>query len=164
MTQEKADALARGRTAHAARIWDECWSALSDAERAGPLGPEDLLLLAESAYLVGQDGESADAFARAYAGFVTAGAPRRAARSAFLLAFLRHNAGERARAGGWLSRARSLVARHALHGAEAGLLDSHEAHTTLQRGDAAAALDLAERAVDTAHACGDADLLALALL
>src|SRR5690349_5943613 len=158
------DALSRGRTAHAARIWDECWSALSDADRAGPLGPEDLVRLAEGAYLVGQDGESADAFARAYTGFVLAGAPRRAARSAFLLAFLLHNAGEPARAGGWLSRARGLVDRHALGGAEAGLLEAHEAHVTLQRGDAAAALVLADRAAGTARASGDADLLALALL
>lgn len=159
-----ADPLARGRAAHAARIWDECWSTLSDADRARPLAPEDLVRLAESAYLVGQDGESADAFGRAYAGFVAAGAPRRAARCAFLLAFLLQNAGEPARSGGWLARARGLVDRHALDGAEAGLLDSHEAHMTLQRGDPIAALDLADRAVGTARACGDADLLALALL
>ena len=160
----QADPLTRGRLAHSARIWDACWSAMSAADRAGPLEPEDLLRLAESAYLVGQDGESIDAFGRAYAGFVAVAEPRRAARSAFQLAFLLSNAGEPARSNGWLARARSLVDRHALEGAEAGLLDAHGAHLSLQRGDATAALELAERAAEVGRVYGDADLLGLALL
>ncbi len=62
-----------------------------------------------AAYLTGRDSEAADTLARAHNAFLGAGDGVRAARSAFWLAFMLLNAGEAARAAGWLARARRLL-------------------------------------------------------
>jgi hypothetical protein len=44
-------AVDRGRAAFAREAWAEAWQALSDADAASPLEPEDLEQLSTAAYL-----------------------------------------------------------------------------------------------------------------
>jgi len=104
-----ADALNLGRASFGRRAWGDAYAQLSAADRAVPLGAEDLELLALAAHLVGRDVDSADTWARAHQAFVNQGDPERASRCAFWLAFWLMIQGERARSGGWLARARRLL-------------------------------------------------------
>ncbi len=160
----KVDLVATGREAYQQQDWPGCWAALTEADRAAPLAAADLQLLAISGYLTGRDEPAYDALARAYNAYVAAGDPRSAARSAFYLASLLQDTGEPGRAGGWIARARALVDQHDLGGAEAGLLGAHQAHELLESGAVADALALAERSVAAGRACGDPDVVTLALL
>jgi DNA-binding CsgD family transcriptional regulator len=160
----KVDLVATGRQAYQQQDWPGCWAALTEADRAAPLAPADLGLLAISGYLTGHDESAYDALARAYNAYAAAGDQRQAARSAFYLAFLLQDTNEPARASGWVARARALVDQHDLGGAEAGLLGALQAHELLESGAVADALALAERSVSAGRACGDPDVVTLALL
>src|SRR6266511_2622285 len=49
--------LERGRASYERRAWKDAYESLSRADRAAPLGPDDLELLATSAYMLGLDNE-----------------------------------------------------------------------------------------------------------
>lgn len=104
-----SEAIDRGRAAYARQAWGDAYAQLAAADRAAPLGLEDLERLAIAACLVGRDDDSADVWARAHQACLRLGDAARAARCAFWLAFGFLNRGEVARAGGWLARARRLL-------------------------------------------------------
>src|SRR5687768_7010410 len=97
-----SDAIERGRAAFARRAWSDAHDELSAADGEAPLGFEDLERLAVAAYLVGRDGDGADAWERAHQACLQTGDTALAARCAFWLAFGLLNRGEEARGGGWL--------------------------------------------------------------
>ena len=105
-----AGALVQGRSAFAAHAWADAYERLSAADREAPLEPGDLERLATAAYLVGRDDESAELWARAHHELLGRGETGRAARCAFWLAFGLLNRGESARGGGWVARARRVLA------------------------------------------------------
>jgi hypothetical protein len=49
------DALEQGRRAYAAGAWMDAYTSLARADEMEPQGPEDLELLAVSAYMIGRD-------------------------------------------------------------------------------------------------------------
>ncbi|HET9556792.1 MAG TPA: DNA-binding response regulator, partial [Actinomycetota bacterium] len=104
------DALDQGRSAVVGQAWAEAHQRLSAADQAAPLEPDDLELLAAAAFLVGRDDESAEVWARAHQERLARGETERAARCAFWVAFGLLNRGEQARGGGWVARARRLLA------------------------------------------------------
>ena len=59
-------ARARGREAFRRRAWGDAFAELSAADREAPLEPDDLERLAIAAYLVGNDDESVELWARAH--------------------------------------------------------------------------------------------------
>src|SRR5262249_45274889 len=71
--------------------------------------PEDVERLAVAAHLLGRDSDSMELWARAHHAFLAHGDSRRAARCASLLAVRLLLAGETARGGGWIGRARRLL-------------------------------------------------------
>lgn len=158
------DALARGRAAFQERTWQECWSSLSEADSASPLGADDLILLSLGAYLSGHDQDSVDTLSRAYQGYVDSGRVTEAARSAFWLAFMLFNIGELTLANGWATRSRRLVDEHCPDGAEAGFLVTLQAHQLIESGQPEPGLDLAEQAMARGEATDDPDLRLIALL
>jgi hypothetical protein len=83
-----ADILDRGRESYGRHAWADAFATLSAADRAAPLGPDDLVCLATAAYLVGRDDESTGLWARAHHDFLGRGDVEPAARCAFWLAFL----------------------------------------------------------------------------
>jgi len=156
--------LERGRAAYERRAWQECWTTLREADSACPLEAPDLVMLAVSGYLVGEDETGIDALARAHARYLDVGDYRRAARCGFYLSFLLGATNEPARSSAWAARVRALVEQHQLDGAEPALMDAYEAHVALESGDVAGALDAAERAVRMGRDTGDAELRTLGLL
>ena len=104
------DRGAAGRSALDARRWREGYDLLAAAAASGDLPPEDLELLAWSAYLTDEIVQVVPVLERAYAGYVAAGNKARAAIAAVQLA---HEYGsvrlQKAIGSGWLARAERLL-------------------------------------------------------
>ncbi|MFS8586265.1 MAG: DNA-binding response regulator, partial [Acidimicrobiia bacterium] len=154
--------VASARAAFARQAWGDAHALLSAA--APDLGPEDLERLAVAAYLVGLDDESTAAWERAHGAWARLGEADRAARCAGWLGLGLLLRGEVARAGGWFARATRLLDEAGLDSASRGYLQVPAALEALERGDVAAAEDLADAAVATARRFDDPDLLALGVL
>ena len=103
-----------GRDAFERRAWGEAYTQLSAADVGADLSLDDLERLATAAYLTGQD-DCVDAWARAYQQCLTLGEAARAARCAGWAAHGSFEAGEVARGGGWLTRARVVLTGISLH-------------------------------------------------
>ena len=97
--------LARGRKSYARREWMNAYESLSRADRAAPLGAEDLELLATAAYMLGRDDDHLGGLERAYHEYLDAGKALLAARCAIWVGMHLSIRGEMGRATGWLGRA-----------------------------------------------------------
>lgn len=104
-----AGAVERGRAVFARRAWADAYAEFLAADAAEPLRGADLERLAQAAWLVGENGESVDVWARAYRVWERAGDPARAVRAAFWLAFGLLNNGQMTLGGGWIDKAQRLL-------------------------------------------------------
>jgi DNA-binding CsgD family transcriptional regulator len=159
---ETAGERDRGRASYAARGWTDASTWLARADRAAPLGADDLEMLASAAYLIGRDDDHLTYLERAHRLHVDEGASRRAVRAAFWLGIHLAIKGEPGRATGWLRRARRMLERDERDCAERGYLLSASALEQLMAGDWENAYDSAHRATSIGERFGDADLMALA--
>jgi DNA-binding CsgD family transcriptional regulator len=126
------------------------------------LDGDDLELAVTTAYLGGRVAEAMDALQRAEQAHARQGDQRRAARSAFWLAFLLLGRGELAQGSGWLARARRLLEHEPPDCPEQGYLLIPAAMQQLDAGDHAAAQVTAARSAGIGRRAGEADLVALA--
>ncbi|HEX2681027.1 MAG TPA: hypothetical protein VHQ03_07020, partial [Candidatus Dormibacteraeota bacterium] len=78
--------------------WAQTYTELDAADRRAPLGPEDLLRLAEAAMLSGEDARVVELLQRTHNAFLDAGDPERAAEAALRLAMFLLNTGQAAQA------------------------------------------------------------------
>jgi DNA-binding CsgD family transcriptional regulator len=154
--------LDQGREFFRRNAWGEAFAALSVADRETPIVLDDLERLAVAAYLVGRDGDSDDAWARAYRESVRRGAAARALRCAFWLAFRLLNAGDAPSAAGWIGRAQRSVDESDQAGAEPGYLQYLLALRAIFSGDLAAASAGFGQAMMVGDRFADADLATLA--
>lgn len=154
------DALTDARKCYAQRQWADAYELFAAADREHPSSIEDLERLAWSAGLTGHDEEMIKAHERLHALHLEAGAPLRAVRSAFWIGLRLMSMGERARAGGWLTRAERLLEGQPSDSVERGylLLPATFRHTA--QGDLPAAEAAATRAVELGDRWGEADLSA----
>jgi hypothetical protein len=86
-TDIRAHALEQGRESFRKQAWGAAFSQLSAADGEAPLEAEDLVLLAQTALLIGKDADGSDFLARAHQGFVDSNNAQLAARCAFWLGF-----------------------------------------------------------------------------
>ena len=156
------DALDRARDSFARHAWAEAHAQLAALDGRSPLAPADLERLAMAAFLVGRDDDCAEAWARAFQGWLDAGEAPRAARCAFWLGLKLLHRGEVARSGGWLARARRLLDDGQLDCVEQGYLLVPVALQHLAAGDAAAASATFGQAGKVGERFGDPDLTTLA--
>jgi DNA-binding CsgD family transcriptional regulator len=154
------DKLKQGRESYRRRAWGDAYQSLSLADRATPLGIEDLELLATSAYLTGRDLDFHRFLDRAHHAHLDAGDRVRAARCAFWLGLTQLLRGERGQASGWLARARRLVEGRDC--VEHGYLLLPVAEQHLAEGNGDAAHTTAAGAAEIGDRFGDADLIACA--
>lgn len=159
----RAKEVEHGRDAVARGAWLEAYRSLSAADRAGPLNPAELELLATSAYMLGREGEYFAAAERSHHGHLDAGAPLRAARGAVWIGLHLAQKGELGRASGWFARAQRLLDREGRECAERGYLlipaiFQHEA-----AGELEAAAETASEAAQIGERFSDRDLFALAV-
>ena len=134
----------------------DAYESLSRADRALPLGAEDLELLATSAYMLGRDDEYVSGLERAHQAHLDGCKGLRAVRCAFWMGINLMVRGEMGRATGWLGRARRLVEREGRDCVERGFLLlprmlEHEA-----AGDHDAAIAAAAEAAAIGERFGDA--------
>ncbi|MGQ0774902.1 MAG: BTAD domain-containing putative transcriptional regulator [Pseudonocardiales bacterium] len=101
--------LPQAHAALAAYDWQCAFELLSRADRAGPLSAEDLDGLAEATFWLGQDREAQSTWQRAHHAYLAAGAPRRAARVAFLLTLYSLAHQQFAVASGWFQNTKRLL-------------------------------------------------------
>jgi DNA-binding CsgD family transcriptional regulator len=154
--------LERGRAAYAARAWSDAHGSLTAADRAVPLGADDLERLATAAYMLGHDDDYAACLERAHLAHLDRGEPLRAVRCAFWIAASFMLRGETGRATGWLGRAQRLVERQERDCVERGFLRSARMLEHEIAGDLEAALAAGAEAAAIGERFGDADLVALA--
>ncbi len=157
-----AGALERGRESYARRSWADAHESLTRADRLAPLAAEDLELLATAAIMLGRDDDSIAALERAHHAHLAAGAPLRAARSAFWAGMNLVVRGKLGPGTGWIGRAQRVI-EHEEDCAERGylllpIMFRHEA-----AGDFAAAAAMAADAAAIGQRFGDTDLFALAI-
>jgi DNA-binding CsgD family transcriptional regulator len=160
------DAIAeseRGRELYANRRWADAYELLARADRAAPLGAEDLELLATCAYMIGRHDDYFSALERAHQTHLNAAEVLRAARCAFWVGMNLMQQGEMGRASGWLGRARRLVDREGHECVEQGYLLMPQMFEHEANGDLDAAIATAADAARIGERFGDPDLIALAV-
>jgi DNA-binding CsgD family transcriptional regulator len=158
-----ASELERGRDAHAQRAWRQAHESLSLADRATPLGPHDLELLAVAAYMLGHDEDFARGLERAHHAYLASGAPLRAVRCAFWLSLTLMLRGEAGRSGGWLARGQRLLEREEGDCAERGYLLVPVMLGHMIAADYEAAFATAAAAAEIGQRFAEPDLVAIAV-
>jgi len=162
LTPEVAS-LEQGREAFARKAWSDAFESLSLADAAEPLGAEDLVRLAEAAFMLGRDGEFLGILERAHHAYLDAGEPLRAVRCAFWIGMNLALRGEMGPAGGWLGRAQRLLDREERDSVERGYMLLPASFQREGAGDHAGAAALSGQAAEIGEHFGDRDLFALAL-
>jgi DNA-binding CsgD family transcriptional regulator len=160
--QLTGDELERGREAYARRAWLDCYTSLSRADEASPLGAEDVELLATSASMVGRMDDYLAFLERAHHMYLDAGEELRAARAAGWIGMNLAIRGEIGPAGGWFGRAQRLVEGVGKDCAEQGWLLVPVAFQHQAMGDFDTAYDAAAGATEIGRRFGDADLYSVA--
>ena len=163
MAQVNLDkALEAGRDAVRRHAWREAFELLTASDQASPLSAEDLEALAEAAWWNGWLDRCISARERAFALYLEAAEPRRAAQVAVDLA--KDQFGRRAAAVGtaWLTRAQQLLQDEPV-GAEHGYLARLQAMRAHNQGDFERALELARQTLEIGTSLGNRDLMALGL-
>jgi len=163
MEAPRTVALEQAREHYGRRAWTQAFDALTAADRALGLCPEDLERLATSAYLIGRDDDYLDALDRAHQGYLRAGDKLRSVRCAFWLGLRLLFRGEIGRASGWLARAERLIDVDEGQCLERGYLLLPPAEQALRTGDWEHAYSMATAAVEIAELFGDPDLLTCAI-
>jgi DNA-binding CsgD family transcriptional regulator/tetratricopeptide (TPR) repeat protein len=157
-------ALEHGRGAYADRAWTDAFEALGQANREQRLQPEDVELLARSAYMLGLDDEYRAALEQAYQVYRDGGDLSRAARCAW---WIGHNLlflGQAAPARGWFARGQRLLERRGGDTVERGYLLIPALLERSSQGDFAGAYAIAAEIAEIGERFRDADLVAIALM
>jgi class 3 adenylate cyclase len=151
-----SEGLAEARAAFARHDWHRAYELLSEVDETESLGPDELLMLGESAWWLAQLGEAIRIRERAYAALLRAGRKTEAAALALALvmdygAKLKHKLAEAA-----LRRAERLLAEESEGPVHATLAIIH-ALGALEMGDLDAAGESALRAQELGAAHGSRD-------
>jgi class 3 adenylate cyclase len=109
MSELIKDRVQQGRDAYGRHAWHEAFDWLREADSETPVSPEDLGLLAESAWFAGDPDAAMEARERAHAGYLGKGDKCHAAEMALQLALDHFERLEAAIGNGWLGRARRLL-------------------------------------------------------
>ena len=157
------DALERGRASYARRAWEDARASLARADRASPLGADDLELLATSAFMVGLMDDFLSVLERAHHAHADGGEPLRAVRCAFYLGVNLALRGDMGHAAGWFGRGQRLVEREGRDCVESGYLLMPVAMQNEAAGNYEAAFAAATAAAEAGERFGDVDLLSLAV-
>ncbi|MBB4930599.1 DNA-binding NarL/FixJ family response regulator [Lipingzhangella halophila] len=141
--------------------WREAYELLTLAD-VSALGPADLELFADCAWWRCRVEEEIDLRQRAFAGFVAAQEPRRAAYAAWLLSIRYGLRGDSTTSSGWLQRAHRQLADEPV-GVEHGYLACSQTEQALGQGQVEQAAQHARWAVELGQRFADPNLTALGM-
>jgi class 3 adenylate cyclase len=156
-----ADPLAAGRAALARHAWQEAFERLSEADRLGLLGADDLEALASASFFAARADLELEASERAFARHEADGNDLRAAYLAAAIARTYGHQGKAAIARAWQRRAERLIGADGETYAH-GYLALAASESAAAQGQLDAALSLAERAIEIGANAADPDLTAFA--
>jgi DNA-binding CsgD family transcriptional regulator len=151
-------ALERGRASYAKRAWLDAYEWLSRADEDDLLEPDDLELLARSAYMLGCDDDYVRGLERAHHGHLDADEVPKAARCTWWIGLNLLMRGETARANGWFGRGDRLLEREARDCVERGYLLLAVMLDAFASSDAETAAALGAEAAAIGERFGDRDL------
>jgi DNA-binding NarL/FixJ family response regulator len=157
-------ALERGRACVAKGSWTDAHAALSAADDAAPLDPDDLELLALASYMLGRDSDYLRSLERAHYGHLDADDGPRAARCAWWIGLCLLLLGESAPAQGWFARGDRLLEREQSDCVERGYLLLGRMLQRFGEEDFQGAHDAAAEVIEIGQRFGDADLVALGVM
>lgn len=163
MSQAVDDVLTSGRAALDRHAWTEAYELLLKADAARPLSAEGLESLAEAAWWTGHPEQGVAARERAYAAYLDAGNPERAALMALRLTRDHVNKRAMAVAMGWLGRAERLL-EDRRDSAAYGHLCLIRSAVALSAGKLEEALESARQATELGTARADRDLQAYGVM
>ncbi len=157
-----ATALADGRAAFARAEWRDAHALLAEADADVALAPEDLELLARSAYMLGRDDEYVAALERAYRAYLAAGRLPAAVRCTWWIGHNHLFRGRPARAEGWFGVGERLLGSTDRDCVERGYMLIPVWLRQMSAGDWVAGHATASEAAAIGERFGDADLTWLA--
>jgi len=159
MTQNVDDPVVAARDAALRHEWDRALEIFRQADATVVLAPEDLELMAETAWWTAQPDEGIEILERAYAAYLQADNRARAGYVALILSreFGVKFAGSVA--AGWFNRAKGLLEPEP-EGIEHGYLYARQAIQALAAGNHDGAIELARRSADVGRRLRDRDLQA----
>jgi len=156
-----ADPLAAGRAALARHAWQEAFDRLSEADRLGLLGADDLEALATASFFAARADLELEASERAFGRHEADGNDLRAAYLAAAIARTYGHQGKAAIARAWQRRAERLIGADGETYAH-GYLALAASESAAAQGHLDAALSHAERAIEIGANAADPDLTAFA--
>ena len=162
MSRAAAEDLKRAREAYAQRAWADAYRLFGEQDRASPLAPEDLRMLAWAAGMTGKDGELLTLLERIHHLLMEQERWVEAARVAFWLGYRLGALGRLGEASGWLARAERLLAREGRPCVEEGYLKLPVAQRHLAQGACDDAFAAAAEAASIGDRFAEPDLAALA--
>jgi DNA-binding CsgD family transcriptional regulator len=157
-------ALEHGRASYAKHAWRDAFESLSRADDETELGPEDLELLARSAYMLSRDDDYRRGLERAHYGYLDAGDIPRAARCAWWLGLRLLLDGESAPAWGWFARGERLVEREQRDCVERGYLRLSDVRRHFDEHDFEAARAVCAEVIEIGERFSDPDLVAMGVM
>ena len=146
MSQLIEDRVQQGRDAYRRHAWRDAFDSLREADSETPLSPEDLALLAESAWFAGEPDAAIEARERAHAGYLEQGDKCHAAEMALQLAASHFERLETAIGNGWFGRAKRLLEQTSNECPAHGWQATSLAYRAIRTGDTEEALRQAKLA------------------
>jgi DNA-binding CsgD family transcriptional regulator len=156
------DALRHARECYERQSWREAHDLLLEVDRDTRLAADDLDRLAACAYMLGDESEAFDVWARAHHEFLARGDMEQAAACAFRIGFSLMAKGQHAHGSGWLARARRVLDDAGADSVVRGFLLMPEGIRAGIAGDFERAFALFSEGLAIGQRFGDADLTALA--
>ncbi len=156
--------LELGRRLFAEASWREAHDALTAADAASPLGPDDLELLGRAAYMLGDDDAYVAALERAFQAYRDGTSSGPAVRCAFWIGHSLLFRGRSSPALGWFARAERMAEAAPSDEEARGYALMARMLERLVGGDAAGSFESASEAFRIGQHIGDDDLAALGLM
>lgn len=156
-------ALESGRSAARRHLWDEALTALTAADEAEELGPDDLLLLADAAWWSGDPDRAVATFERSLAGYEREDRRGEAATVAARLAYLAMRRMAFSIAMGWIARVERLLQDQPESIGHAWLKVLDLVQALMMRGDLDASIELADEAIELGQRHGSTGVQAIAM-
>jgi DNA-binding NarL/FixJ family response regulator len=144
--------------------WREAHDALTAADTASPLAPDDLELLGRSAYMLGRDEVYVDALERAFHGHLQSDSTAPAVMCAFWIGHSWLFRGQSATAFGWFARAERLLESEDSAGAESGYVVQGHLLEHMVMGDVEGGLRAATEMTEIGQRFDDRDLVAIGVM
>ncbi len=157
-------ALERGRASYASHAWRDAYESLSRADEEIRLSPDDLVLLATSAYMLDLEDEYVRALERAHYAYLDAGEVPRAARLTWWIGLSFLVRGEKGPATGWFARGERLLEGEGRDCVDRGYLLLASMLESFAEGDFEAGRAKAAEALAIGERFGDRDLIAMSVM